>query len=284
MELRVNNLRPQRIVSLSHLSAIQVPPPQFIDNAAFGGFNAVGIRVAQTAQDRGFQLPAGSQMLRDTKCALADNGMSVLDVEVVKLHPGSSPGDWSAVLEVGAEVAARYLLVAVLDDDYSRATANFAELSEMSTQYGLRCCLEPMVFSSVRDLAAAAKFVANSRGSDAGLLVDALHWVRAGSQFTELETIAADLLPYCQICDAPTAEPAADHNAAITEARTDRMAPGTGVLPLVDLLRVMPAAVSISVEAPSAKSVTDPRGWALDLGRATRTLLSVALESANPAS
>ncbi len=43
----------QRIMSLSHLSAIGVPPPQFIENAAFGGFDAVGLRVAQTAQDRG---------------------------------------------------------------------------------------------------------------------------------------------------------------------------------------------------------------------------------------
>lgn len=282
--VRVEVTPAQRILSLSHLSAIGVSPPQFIDNAAFGGFDAVGLRVAQTAQDRGFQLRAGSALLRETKTALSDNGMRVLDVEVVKLHPGSSRADWSAVLEAGAELDASHLLVTVLDDDYSRATDNFAELAELSGEYGLRSCLEPMVFSSVRDMTAAAKFVLDARGSDAGVLVDALHFSRAGSQWSELDAIAPDLMPYCQLCDAPTDAPAADHNAAITEARTDRLAPGTGALPLVELLRRLPATAAVSVEAPSARSVTDPRGWTADLGRAAREVLKAAALAPSPAS
>lgn len=273
----------QRIVSLSHLSAIHVPPPQFIEYAALGGFNAVGVRVAQTPTDRGFQLTAGSAMLRDTKAALADNGMRVLDVEVVKLHPGSSRADWVAVLEAGAELDASFLLVTVLDDDYVRATANFAELSGLAADHGLRCCLEPMIFSSVRDLAAATTFVADAKNSDAGVLIDALHWSRAGSDLAELEAIDDDLLPYCQICDAVSDEPATDDNAAITEARTDRLAPGRGSLPLTELLRAMPPAVAISVEAPSARSVTDPGGWIAELGEATREVLESVAQIASQA-
>lgn len=280
----MKHTQPARIMSLSHLSAIGVPPPQFIDNAAFGGFDAVGLRVAQTPQDRGFQLVAGSALLRDTKIALSDNGMRVLDVEVVKLHPGSSRADWLPVLEAGAELDASYLLVTVLDDDHARATDNFADLAELSGERGLRTCLEPMIFSSVRDMTAAAKFVVDARGSDAGLLVDALHWSRAGSEWSELEAIAPDLLPYCQLCDAPTAEPAVDHNAAITEARTDRLAPGAGALPLVELLRRLPQTAAVSVEAPSDRSVTDPRGWTADLGRATREVMERAVQYPSPAS
>lgn len=295
MEVTVNNSEtqrsgarpepdPQRIVSLSPLSTITVPPPRFIENAAYAGFNAVGVRVAQTAQDRGFQLTAGSSLLRDTKSALADNGMQVLDVEVVKLHPGSSRGDWMPVLEAGAELDASFLLVTVLDDDYARATDIFADLAELSVQYGLRTCLEPMIFSSVRDMTAAAKFVADARDSDAGLLLDALHWTRSGSDLIELDAIADDLLPYCQLCDAPSAEPAADHNAAITEARTDRLAPGAGALPLLDILRALPPTAAISVESPSLRSATDPRGWAAELGRATRAVLESVERSGSPAS
>lgn len=244
----------------------------------------MGVRVAQTAQDRGFQLSAGSSLLRDTKSALADNGMQVLDVEVVKLHPGSSRGDWMPVLEAGAELDASFLLVTVLDDDYARATDIFADLAELSGRYGLRTCLEPMVFSSVRDMTAAAKFVADARDSDAGLLLDALHWTRAGSDLAELGAIADDLLPYCQLCDAPSAQPAVDHNAAITEARTDRMAPGAGALPLVDILRALPPNAAISVESPSLRSTTDPRGWTAELGRATRDVLESVVRSPSPAS
>lgn len=280
----MNKSEPQRILSLSHLSAISVPPPQFIENAALGGFNAVGVRVAQTARDRGFQLTPGSALLRDTRSALSHNGMQVLDVEVVKLHPGSSRSDWLPALEAGAELNASFLLVTVLDDDYARATDIFAELAELSGDYGLRTCLEPMIFSAVRDMTAAAKFVADARDSDAGLLLDALHWTRAGSDLAELDAIADDLLPYCQLCDAPSVEPAADHNAAITEARTDRLAPGTGALPLVEILRALPSNVAISVESPSLRSTTDPRGWTAELGRSTRELLESVQRSPSPAS
>jgi sugar phosphate isomerase/epimerase len=273
-----------RITSLSHLSAIHVPPPQFIENAAFGGFDAVGVRVAQSASERGFQLTVGSLMLRDTKSALADNGMRVLDVEVVKLHPGSSRSDWIAVLEAGAELDARFLLVTVLDDDYARATANFAELSRLAADHGLRCCLEPMIFSSVADVAAATEFVADERDSDAGILVDALHWSRAGSDLAELVELNDDLLPYCQICDAMSDEPAIDHNAAITEARTDRLAPGRGSLPLAGLLRALPPTAAVSVEAPSARGVSDPRGWAAELGQATREVLESVTRTSSQAS
>lgn len=262
----------ERIVSLSSLSAIEVPPPQFVEFAAAGGFDAVGVRAAQTERDRGFQLPAGSALLRDTKSALADNGMRVLDVEVVKLHPGSSRGDWSAVLDAGAELGADHLLVTVLDDDRVRAESNFAELAELSGDYGLRTCLEPMIFSSVRDVTAAAAFVEGVAGR-AGVLVDALHWARAGSEVADISAVAEDLLPYCQLCDAVSAAPSTDPNAAITEARTHRLAPGTGALPLVEFLRALPASAAVSVEAPSARSVTDPGGWIVELGRATRTVL-----------
>ncbi|KQU07890.1 hypothetical protein ASG56_06410 [Rhodococcus sp. Leaf7] len=259
-------------MSLSSLSAIEVPPPQFVEFAAAGGFTAVGVRVAQTRQDRGFQLPAGSALLRDTKSALADSGMRVLDVEVVKLHPGSSRGDWSAVLEAGAELGADHLLVTVLDDDRVRAESNFSELAELSGEYGLRTCLEPMIFSSVRDVTAAAAFVEGVSGRP-GVLVDALHWARAGSGVADLTAVAPDLLPYCQLCDAVSADPSTDPNAAITEARTDRLAPGAGALPLVEFLQALPASAALSVEAPSARSVTDPGGWIAELGRATWTVL-----------
>ncbi|MGB3771943.1 MAG: TIM barrel protein [Rhodococcus sp. (in: high G+C Gram-positive bacteria)] len=272
----MNTVAAQRIVSLASLSAIEVPPPRFIEFAAASGFTAVGVRVARSDRDRGFQLAVGSALLRDTRSALADSGMRVLDVEVVKLHPGSSRGDWSAVLEAGAELGANHILVTVLDDDHHRAETNFAELSELSGEYGLRTCLEPMIFSSVRDVSAAAAFVTGATGGQAGVLVDVLHWARAGSGIDDIAAVTDNLLPYCQLCDAKSAAPTSDLDAAITEARTDRLAPGAGALPLVDFLQSLPASAAVSVEAPSARSVTDPGGWIADLGRATREVLHQA--------
>ncbi|SNS86994.1 sugar phosphate isomerase/epimerase family protein [Rhodococcoides kyotonense] len=262
-----------RIVSLSHLSALHVEPPRLVELAAAGGFDAVSLRVAHTAAERGFQLPSGSTALRDTRSALADNGLRVLDVEVVKLHAGSVRGDWMSVLEAGAELGASYVLVTVLDEDHRRAGDTFANLAELAAEHGLRCCLEPMVFSSVRDMASASDFLAGVPGVDAGLLVDALHFERAGSTIDDLNPVSVERFPYFQICDAASAGPFVDLDTAVAEARTDRMAPGEGVLSLAPLVAALPSTAAVSVEVPSARGVDDPAGWIAHLGRTTREVL-----------
>ncbi|WP_439030735.1 sugar phosphate isomerase/epimerase family protein [Gordonia terrae] len=268
---------PDRVVSLASLSALAVPPPRFVEYAAAGGFDAVGVRVSDAAGQRGHQLVEGSRMLADTVLALDDHGMEVLDVEVVKLHPGSSRSDWEPVLFAGAELGARFVIATVLDDDRNRAVDNLASLSAAAADHGLRCCLEPMVFSAVRDLRAGRKMVeqAAAASAPAGLLVDALHWSRAGGDVTELEAGVRDgRIPYWQLCDARVTGPARNDNAAIAEARGNRLAPGAGALPLMWLASTLGSQTPISVEVPSARGDADPRRWAMELGSATRRLLS----------
>ncbi|MBB1031229.1 sugar phosphate isomerase/epimerase, partial [Dietzia sp. SLG310A2-38A2] len=156
-----------RIVSLASLSAIEVPPPRLVEYAAAGGFDAVGVRVAAGHGDRGHVLTEGSPMLADTLRALDDYGLSVLDVEVIKLHPGSSAADWDPVLAAGVALGARFVLATVLDQDDGRAGDNLAALTAAAAANGMRCCLEPMVFSAVRDLEAGRALTARSgaRGS-----------------------------------------------------------------------------------------------------------------------
>lgn len=269
----MNEAAGRRVMSLSHLSALHVPPHRFVELAAAGGFDAVGVRVAQSGESRGYALPSGSAALRDTRSALSDNGLRVLDVEVVKLHAGSTSDDWTAVMEAGAELGAEYLLVTVLDDDLPRAAAVLSHLAASASEYGLRCCLEPMVFSSVRDVRAATKVL---DGIDAGLLVDTLHFARAGSTPSDLNPVSRQRFPYFQICDASFAGPAADPHEALSEARTDRLAPGDGVLPLLDIVRALPRTAAVSVEAPSTRGIEDPGGWTSHLGASTRALLTRA--------
>ncbi|MFN3599946.1 MAG: TIM barrel protein [Dietzia sp.] len=263
----------ERLVSLASLSAIDVPPPRLVEYAAAGGFDAVGVRVAAGRGERGHMIPEGSRLLADTLLALDDHGLAVLDVEVVKLHPGSTAADWEPVLAAGESLGARYVIATVLDDDEHRAADNFAALAAASTGHGMRCCLEPMVFSAVPDLDAGSALTARSGARQSGLLLDALHWSRAGGTVAGLSGIGDHPVPYWQICDASRVGPAADDNAAITEARGNRLVPGAGALPLAALARAFSGA-SVSVEVPSARGRADPRGWAIELGSATRRLLS----------
>jgi len=61
---------------------------------------------------------------------------------------------------------------------------------------------------------------------------------------------------------------------ALREAVGHRLAPGDGVLPLRELLGVLPAGAALSVEAPNPAAVGDPVAWLRRLADRTRELLA----------
>ena len=64
------------------------------------------------------------------------------------------------------------------------------------------------------------------------------------------------LFKYAQICDAVAAIPT-ESGDPIREARTGRLLPGEGALPLRDLVAALPAAIPLAIEAP----VRAQRAW-----------------------
>ena len=57
------------------------------------------------------------------------------------------------------------------------------------------------------------------------------------------------LFRYAQICDAAAVIPS-ESGDLIREARTGRLLPGEGALPLRELVAALPAAIPLSIEAP----------------------------------
>jgi sugar phosphate isomerase/epimerase len=123
-----------------------------------------------------------------------------------------------------------------------------------------------MAYRSLRTLADAAMITARSDGG--GILIDALHVWRCGVDLRELAGLDPGLVAYLQICDAPLAPP----RDAVAEARTARLLPGAGELPLGDLLAAVPSTVPVAVEAPHPAGRLDPAAFA---ARARRALDSV---------
>jgi sugar phosphate isomerase/epimerase len=59
------------------------------------------------------------------------------------------------------------------------------------------------------------------------------------------------LFHYAQVCDAGPDMPApTDTPALIREARTGRLLPGEGVLPVADIVKALPADLPLAIEAP----------------------------------
>jgi sugar phosphate isomerase/epimerase len=77
--------------------------------------------------------------------------------------------------------------------------------------------------------------------------VDSLHLSRSGGTPADVARVEPGLMEYAQLCDAPAAIP--DMERMRLEPG-DRLLPGQGGLPLVELVRALPSEMPIAIEAP----------------------------------
>jgi sugar phosphate isomerase/epimerase len=255
-----------RVTGLEHLTLLDVPPPDLVTVAADAGFGAVGLRVSPaTGDERPWPMSPGSPMLAETALRCAHRGITVLDVEAIRLGPRAAP--FTPVLETAAALGAGFVNAICEDPDLSRLADEFAGLVAAARPYGIRPVVEFMAYRSVRTLGDATAVVAGSGGG--GILIDALHVQRCGVGLDALRELNPALVTYVQLCDAPAAAPADE----IAEARSGRLLPGDGELPLSELLAALPDGIPVAVEAPQPGAAHDPAAFA---ARARRALESVA--------
>lgn len=244
-----------RPISLAHLTVLDTTPPELVTVAAAAGFRTIGIRLTATPS---VGVPAytdemlrGGPLLRETLQRMNDTGVSVLDTEFLRFEPDEPVGIPEGFLEVSARLGARNVLVMSAEPDESRTLERFCELCDRAAAYGLRVGLEFAVYTGVRTLAHAAEMVARSKRPNASVLIDALHFSRSGGLPAHIASVDPALLLYAQICDAGPDMPGPDDTSAlIREARTGRLLPGEGVLPLAELVSALPESATLAIEAP----------------------------------
>ncbi|HUG38379.1 MAG TPA: TIM barrel protein [Candidatus Limnocylindrales bacterium] len=243
----------RRQISLAHLTVLDTTPPDLVTVAAAAGFRTIGIRLTATPSVGvpPYDILHEGPVLRETLVRLADTGVSVLDTEFLRFEPEHLTGVPDGFLEVSARVGARHVLVMSAEPEESRTIERFGELCDRAAPYGLHVGLEFAIYTGVRTLAQAAHVVAQSRRDNAFVIVDALHFSRSGGIPAHIAEVDPALFRYAQICDAPSDMPGpGDTPALIREARTGRLLPGEGVLPLAELVAALPDGVPLAIEAP----------------------------------
>jgi sugar phosphate isomerase/epimerase len=278
--------RMKRAIGLDHLTLLEVAPPDLVSLAAAAGFDTVGLRVSPViAGEETWPMSPGSPMLAETRRRCAGTGLTVHAVEAIALGPGASLSGRERVIETAAALGARYLNVICDDPDTGRFTERFAALVQLSRPAGVRPVIEFTAYRPVRTLRDA---VAIARRSGGAILLDALHIQRCGVSVADIARVEPALLSYLQLCDAPRQQPyhlpvpaasdggqrAAAPSDAVLEARTARLLPGEGELPLRALLEALPPGLLVSVEAPSAAALAaaGPDDYAARARHAVRSL------------
>ena len=262
-----------RIYSLAYLTSHRCTPAEAIRIAAQTGYQFVGMRLWPNAPGAPQQhLLDQPEALRETLAAQKDTGVGVFDLEIIRINDSFDPHTWDALYDVGAQLQAKAILVAGDDPDETRLTDNYARLCEVMQPFGMTADLEFMPWTEVKDAKSALRIVQNAgMPSNAGILVDALHFGRSTTTLDDIRAIPRQLLHYAQICDAQ-----AGLNFTVEQmihtARCERLLPGDGTIDIKGLFDTLPTDLPVSVEVVNfdCEARTPPATWAAECLAASR--------------
>ncbi len=220
----------KRTLSLAALTLLDVPPPRTGADCGQNRFYPRWTATAPRHTDRPGLRHAGRYPGRPGDARRVDGNW----------HPRVGRGDrppdpgftlddrLQRFMETAARLGAGQVLVAGNDDNLQRSADNLAILAAAGRPFGLTMNLEPMPWTQLRNIAAAQALIAASGREDIGILVDALHFWRAGESLAALSSLPAHHLNYMQLCDGAAQRPESEQEL-IRQARSARNVPGKAV-------------------------------------------------------
>lgn len=253
-------MRPQ--YSLVHLTNAACPPPEMIRIAARAGYNCVSLRSIPTRMKRQnasvdasktgqmpFDLSGNRALFLATRQAAKEEGICLHDTENARIFDGVDIRDYEQDLETAAELGIREILTNIWSEDSSFYEDAFARLCELAASYKQNVNLEFVTWSAVKDLKAAASLVRHTNCSNAGILLDTLHFYRSGNDPEDLEELPKEWFRYAHLCDCPKEIPA-DSNELIHTGLNERLFPGEGSVDIRSILNKIPHVIR-GIEVPN---------------------------------
>lgn len=238
-------------IGIEFLSVFNLPPIDFVNLAADLGCETISTGLTSSPFN-----PLGL-----AEWSLRDNA-SLREQMVVAMYDRNITiglGEGFAVREQ-VDVAGRYRDLALmaelgvgrintisLDPDLTRSLDQFAMLAELAAEFDMETTLEFGPGMTIGTLAAAVEAVRHVNRPDFKLLIDTMHLLRSGSTAADVAALPPEMIGYVQLCDSPLVD---GERSYMEEAMFERMTPGTGELPLLDVLAALPAELPLSLEIP----------------------------------
>jgi hypothetical protein len=176
------------VLSLAALSILDAGPIGQVYAAKAGGFRSVGLRLQPLlATDQA--IVGDAEREAALLAALAQTGLSVLEIGVFPLKADTRVSDFEPVVAFSARIGARYLVCPIEDEDETRRVRTFAAMCELAARYGMEALVEFNPYSGCRSLADAAALAARRRRPNGKLLIDVLHLSRSGGSPADVRAI-----------------------------------------------------------------------------------------------
>jgi len=258
-------------ISLDCLTLTDTSPSEVVGSAAEAGFDLVSLWVQPPAIYPKAQLTP--DQVRACKSQLSGSGLGVHSLEVFDLTSPEMLESYRPALEMGAELGGHAALTYQLTNpDCVQAAEVLAAFTEIAGEYGLAVNLEPVAMGQCASLAQACDLIAASR-ADVGIMFDPWHLVRSGGTIEDLRAVESGRIRYVQVNDGLLSIPKEQY---VPESIGERLYPGDGEFPLVDLLSLCPRDVPWAIECPSLRRASEgftPVQQAADAHSAMKQLL-----------
>jgi sugar phosphate isomerase/epimerase len=240
----------QHRYSLAHLTAMALPPVDLIEVASRTGYDYVGLRLSRvTPQEPLYPLITSRTAMKATKDRLAATGVKVWDVELFRMDPSVDAQHYFPMLEATAELGARHAICQLPDPDRARATERFATLCDYAKPLGITVSLEFPWWTETGNLESATAVLKAANRSNAGILIDMLHFFRSHSSLDALRKSPREWFQFAHVCDGLATHPQSMDDI-LHEARSDRMFPGEGAFDVQDILGCLPQDITYALEIP----------------------------------
>jgi sugar phosphate isomerase/epimerase len=270
-------------LGIEMLSVFGMPPIEFVHLTADLGCRyittgMVGFAPVETLHYQPFSFRNDRQLRRDLLAVMDDRDVSISLGEGLLIAPGVDVGSYATDLDIMAELRIPRINTVSLEPDRARTFDQLAALTELAGSRGIATCVEPVVGLSIADLPSAIAAVEYVNRDEISLLIDTMHVARFGASADDLRSIPAEQIGYIQLSDT-TMQRRMRHYAE--EAMYERMAPGEGEVPLLDMLAALPKDRVVGLEIPmraSAESGVRAYDRLLPCVNGARSLLAAAGE------
>ena len=242
----------KRKFSLLYLTAAKCPPPEMIYLASRAGYSHVSLRTITMGLpgELNFGLSFNSGLLRNTRTALAETGVKLLDIECARIDEKTNLQRYLPEMEIAAELGAEAVTANVWTANKDYNSDIFGQLCEQAKNYGLRVNLEFVTWSAIRNIGDAVELINASGADNAAIAVDTLHFHRSQCTLDELDKIPAPMLGALHLCDAPGEIPQ-DAERLIHTGRAERLYLGEGGVDVASIVRRMPSDMVCAIEIPN---------------------------------
>ncbi|MDR0654272.1 MAG: sugar phosphate isomerase/epimerase [Synergistaceae bacterium] len=238
--------------SLAHLTVIGCPPPEMTYIAHRAGYDYVSFRPIPLglSGEPKYHLAEDRRMLKETKRAMTDTGLKLMDVELARILREKNPKDYIPAMGVAAELGGSRILSSAWTPEKNYIVDFYAELCDLAKGYGLTVDFEFVTWSAVKTLNEAKEILRAANKDNCGIMIDTLHFYRSRVALEELDDVPRKWFHFAHICDAPKDIPDMnDTDALVRTGRAERLYIGEGAIDIASIINRMPD-IPLSIELP----------------------------------